>query len=90
MSNKIDTFINKYVNAQLSAFRQKKIQELLKKDDFKVITSNKVVTLKEDPSSTQIFNSNLVNDIKNLYIDKVIHAYNDEIENLVLIHSPKI
>ncbi len=52
------------------------------------------------PSSTQVFNSSLVNDIKDPCTDKayeknrlVVHAYNDEkknLKNLVLIYLPKI
>lgn len=47
--------------------------------------------------NTQVFNSSLVNNIKDLYIDKaykknrlVMHTYNNEKKNLVLMHLPKI
>ena len=48
-------------------------------------------------NNLQIFDFCFVDEIKNLCIDKaykkcrpVMHAYNDEEKNLVLIHSPKI
>ncbi len=91
VSDKLDTFINKYADAGLSTSGQKEIQGLLEKDIFKVVTSEEV------PSRTQVFNSSLVDNIKNLYTDKtyeknrpVVHAYNNSKKNLVLMHSPKI
>lgn len=89
--DKFDTFTSKYADIKLSASGQKKIQELLEKDVCKV------VTLEEVLNSTQVFNFCFINDIKDLYTDKankkshpVVHIYNDEKKNLVLIHSPKI
>ncbi len=48
-------------------------------------------------SKTQTFNSGLINNIRNLYINKayeknypVVHFYNDEKKNLMLIHLLKI
>ena len=98
MSNKLETFIaNKYADAHLSAYRQKKIQELLEKDDFKVFTLNKLLMPEEIQSSTQVFNSYFVNDIKDPYTDKVyeksclvVHMYNDKKKNLVMMHLPKV
>ena len=82
---------NKNADSQLSASGQKKIQELPEKDIFKVVTPQKI------PSSLQVFDFHFVDEIKNPYIDKVykksrpiIHVYNDEEKNLILIHSPKI
>ncbi len=51
VSNKIGTFTNKYADVQLSTSGQKKIQKLLEKDVFKVITPDKVVMPKQVPSS---------------------------------------
>ena len=97
VSDKLDTFTNKHADAQLSASGQKEIQGLLEKDIFKVITPNKVVTPEEVPSNIQVFNSCFVNNIKDPCIDKadeksrsVVHAYNDEKKNLMLMHSSKI
>ncbi len=52
------------------------------------------------PSSIQVFNSSLVDNIKDPCTDKtyeknrpVVHAYNDEkknLKNLILMHLPKI
>ena len=51
----------------------------------------------EIQSSTQVFNSHFVNDIKDPYTDKaykksclVVHTYNNKKKNLVLMHLPKI
>ncbi len=70
---------------------QKEIQELLEKDIFKVIMPEKI------PSRIQVFNSSLVDNIKNLYTDKaykknrpVVHIYNNKKKNFVLIHLSKI
>ena len=98
LSDKLETFIaNKYVNAQLSTSGQKKIQGLLEKNDFKVLTLNKLVMPEKIQSSTQVFYSHFVNDIKDPYPDKiyeksclVVHTYNDKKKNLMLMHSPKI
>ncbi len=100
LSDKLDTFTNKYANAQLSASGQKENQKLLEKDVFKVVTLDKIIMLEEVLSSTQVFNSSLVDNIKDPCTDKayeknrpVMHTYNDEkknLENLVLIHLPKI
>lgn len=97
VSDKLDTYTNKHADAPLSTSRQKEIQGLLKKDLFKVVTSDKVVMPEEVPSNTQVFNSCFVDDIKDLCIDKadekscsVVYAYNDEKKNLVLMHLPKI
>ncbi len=95
--DKIDTFTNKYVDTQLSTDGQKVIQELLEKDDFKVVTHNKVVTPEEVPSSTQVFNPRFVDDIKDSCTDKVykksclvVHPYNNEKKSFALMHLPKI
>ncbi len=97
MSDKLDTFTNKHANAQLFISGQKEIQKLVEKDVFKIVTPDKVVIPKEVPRSTQVFNSSLVDNIKDPCNDKVyeksrpvVHTYNDEKKNLVLIHSPKI
>ena len=98
VSDKLETFTaNKYADAQLSASGQKEIQGLLEKDDFKVVTSDKLVMPKKVQSSTQVFNSHFVNNIKDPYTDKayeksrlVMHTYNDKMKNLMLMHSPKI
>ncbi len=100
VSDKIGTFTNKYADAQSSTFGQKEIQKLLETDVFKVVTPDKVVMPKQILSSIQVFNSSLVDNIKDTCTDKaykknrpVVHAYNDEkknLKNLVLIHLPKI
>lgn len=84
MLDKLDIFTNKYIDAQLFVFEQKEIQKLLENDVFKVVTPDKVVMPKKVPNSTQIFNSSLVNNIKDLYIDQVykknclvMHNYNN-------------
>lgn len=46
MLDKVGIFTNKYVDAQLSTFKQKKIKKLLEKDVFNI------VMLEEVPSST--------------------------------------
>ncbi len=96
MSDKLDIFTNKYADAQLSASGQKEIQKLVTKDVFKVITLDKVIILEEVLSSTQVFNSILVDNIKDPCTNQapnknrlVVHAYNKK-KNLVLMHSPKI
>ncbi len=95
--DKLDIFTNKHINVQLSKSRQKKIQKLLEKDVFKDVTLDKVIVLEEVPSSIQVFNSSLVNNIKDLCIDKaykknrpVVHTYNDEKKNLVVMHLSQI
>ena len=97
LSDEIDTFTNKYVDIRLFASGQKEIQRLLEKDDFKVVTPDKVVTPEEVPSSTQVFNPRFVHNIKDPCTDKVyeksrsaVHAYNDEKKGLTLMHLPKI
>ena len=97
VSDKLDTFTNKHADAQLSASGQKKIQKLLEKGVFKVVTPDKVVIPEEVLSNTQVFNSSLVDNIKDPCTNKVyeksrpvVHAYNDEKKNLVLMHLPKI
>ncbi len=97
LSDEIDTFTNKHADVRLSASGQKEIQGLLEKDVFKVVTLDKDVTPEEVPSSTQVFDSRFVDDIKDPCTDKayeksrpVVHVYNDEKKNLVLIHLPKI
>lgn len=52
VSDKFDKFTNNYINAQLSTSGQKKIQKLLKKDVFKVVTLDKVIMPKEIANST--------------------------------------
>ena len=53
--------------------------------------------LEEIQSSTKVYNTYFVNDIKDPYTDKayeksclVKHTYNDKKKNLMLIHSSKI
>lgn len=94
---KLETFIRQYINAQLSAFLQKKIQRLFEKDFFKVVASNKVVILEDVPSSTQVFNSCFIDKIKNLYINiaykenrLIMQAYKNEDKNLKLTQLTKI
>lgn len=88
---------NKYTNTQLSVSGQKKIEKLLEKDEFKDITSNKIVTSEKVLSITKVFNSRFFDNIKDLYIDKVykkscliMHIYNCEKKNLVLRYLSKI
>ena len=50
MLDKVDTFTNQYVDVQLSVSGQRKISRLLKKDIFKVVTFNKVVTPEKVPN----------------------------------------
>lgn len=89
MLDKLNIFTHKYIDAQLSVFEQKEIQKLFKKDIFKVVTPDKVITPKKVPNSIQIFNSSLVNNIKNPYIDQVykkyylvVHSHNNEKKKL--------
>ena len=51
-ANKIDTFTNKYTDAQPSVSCQKEIRGLLGKNDFKIVTSNKVIMHEEVLSIT--------------------------------------
>ena len=83
MSNKLDTFTNKHADGQLSTSEEKKIQKLLKKEVFKIVILYKLVIAKKIPSHTQIFNSNLISNTKNLCTNQaykknrpVVHAYN--------------
>lgn len=46
------------------------VEELLKRDVFKVVISNKFVTLEEVSSSIQVLNSSFINNIKDLWTDK--------------------
>ena len=52
MSDKLDIFTNKHANIQLFAFGQKKIQKLLEKDVFKLVTPDKIVISEEVSSNT--------------------------------------
>lgn len=61
---------NKNADSQLTASGQKEIQGLPEKDVFKVITPDKVVTPEEVSSSSQIFDSRFVDEIKDPCIDK--------------------
>lgn len=79
------------MNTQLFVSGQKKIEGLLIKDIFKV------VILEEVLSKIQVFNSSWVYNIKNSYINKayeknylIVYSYNDEKNNLMLIHLLKI
>lgn len=97
LANKLEIFTNKYADTQLSTFRQNEIEKLLEKNDFKVVTPDKLVMLEKVLSNIQVFNSYFVNKIKNLYTDKVykkscpvIYTYNNGKKNLVLIYLPKI
>lgn len=97
MSNKLDIFTNKHIDTQLSISGQKEIQKLLEKDIFKVIILNKIIISKGVLNSTQVFHFSLVDNIKDLCNDKackksclVAHIYNNEKENRVLMHLPKI
>ena len=82
---------NKNADSQPSISEQKEIQKLPEKDVFKVVTTEKI------PSSSQVFNFCFVDEIKDPCINKtykksrpVMHTYNDDEKNLMLIHSPKI
>ena len=97
MLNKLNISINKYADAQLFVSGQKKIQKLFEKDVFKAVTPNKVIMAKKLSSNIQVFNSYFADNIKDLYIDKtyekscqVVHCYNYEKKNLLLIYSSKI
>ena len=97
MLDKLNIFINKYIDNKPSIFGQKKIQQLLEKKIFKVFTLNKVVILKKISSNTQFFYIYFDNDMKDIYIDKsnmgncrVVYAYNNEKINFILIHLLKI
>lgn len=81
------------MDTQSYIFRQKKIQELLEKVVFKVVTPNNVIMLEEVLGNNPFF----IDNIKNLYINKankkiclVVHTYNDDNKNLVLMHPWKI
>ena len=90
VSNKLDMFTTKYMNAQLSISGQIKIQGLLKKDILKVtthekfVTYDKIVILEKIPNSIKVFNSRFFDNIKDPCIDKVeisrsvMHVYNDK------------
>jgi hypothetical protein len=74
--------------SQFAVFRQKKTIELIEKDVFQSV--NRIDVL----SSTRIFNSRFVDEIKHLDIDKafeksrfVIQTFNDQNQNFVLIQS---
>ena len=79
--DEFDVFINKNSDvhpAQYTTSRQKKITRLLEKGVFKVVTS------KDVPSNTRIFNSRFMDEVKNADTDKayensrlVVQAYND-------------
>lgn len=97
MSDKSDTFTNKYANTYLFASRQKKISQLFKKNIFKVITPNNVVRSEKVLGNMQIFNFCFANDIKDPRTNKtdnkshlVVHFYNDKKKILVLIDLSKI
>ena len=92
--DKFDVFINKNSDAHPAQYivsRQKEITGLLEKGVFKVITS------KDVPSNTQIFNSHFMDEVKNTSTDKayekswlVVKAYNNQEKDLVLTQSPTI
>ena len=92
--DKFDVFINKNSDAHLAQYtasRQKEITGLLEKGVFKIVTSKDVL------SNTRIFNSQIVDKIKNAGIDKtykkswlVVQAYNDQKKDLVLRQSSTI
>lgn len=88
---------------RLSTSGQKEIQKLPTKYTFKIVTFNKVIIPnnviipEEVPSSTQVFNSCFVDEIKDPYTDKaykksylVVYTYNNKKKNLVLMHLSKI
>lgn len=81
----------------MSASKQKEIPKLFEKDVFKVITPDKFVISEEVLSSRPVFNSSLVNNIKDLCTNKaykkscpVLHTYNNEKKNLILMYLSKI
>lgn len=85
MSDKLDIFTIKHTDAQISVFKQKKIEKLFEKYFFKAVIPDKVLILKKVSSSIQIFNSSFINDMKNLCIDKtykksclVMYTYKDK------------
>ncbi len=91
MSDKLDTFINKYVDVQLSTSGQKEIQGLLEKDVFQLVMPE------EASSRKQVFNTRFIDNIKNPCANKtyeknrlVVNVYIDGKKNLVLMYSPKI
>lgn len=51
MSEKLDTFTNKYVDAQFSISGQEEIYKLLQKDIFKVVSSDKIIMFEEVSSN---------------------------------------
>jgi hypothetical protein len=77
--------------SQFAAFRQKETIELIEKDVFQSV--NRIDVL----SSTRIFNSRFVDEIKHFDIDKafekfrlVVQTFNDQNKDLVLIQSSTI
>lgn len=95
--NKLDTFTNKYADTSLFAFEKKDIQKLMKKDVFKIVNLDKNIMFEEVLSSTQVFNSSFVNNIKDPCTDKayiknrsVLYTYKNEKKNLILMHLSKI
>lgn len=68
----------------MSISGQKKNEELLEKNVFKVVIPSKIILLEKIPNSTQRFNTCFFANIKNLYINKayeknrsIVHAYNN-------------
>ena len=93
--DKFNKFTNKHTDSQQSAFGQK--QGLLKKDFFKVVIPDKVITPEEVPNCTQVFNSGFVDEIKDLYNNKAyeksclgMQINNNKDKNLKLTKSPII
>lgn len=92
--NKFEVFINKNANgksAQYITSKQKEFARLLKKDLFKVVTTDSI------SSNAQIFHSCFVDEIRNPGTDKayekswlIIQAYNNKEKHFILIQSPII
>jgi hypothetical protein len=84
---KLDSIVH-IALSQFAAFRQKKINDLIKKDVFQSINKNDV------SFDVRIFNSRFVNEIKHFDIDKafeksrfVMQTFNDQNKNLMLTQS---
>lgn len=76
---------------------KRNFKDLFEKNIFKVITLNKVIKFEKVLNSTQVFNSCLVDEIKDPCIGKtykkycpVIHTYNNKKKDNILINSLKI
>lgn len=71
--------------------------KLFEKNIFKVVISDKIVMFEKLLTSIQVLNVRFVDNLKDLYNDKayeksclVMHTFNDEKKNLILMHLLKI